>query len=152
MAQAIKEAYLEIASWPEANEEERNFLEGSAEKLSRQVQGPVTFAVLLYPHQSRTEKLLLAHGLNPEEVGRLRGYSVYQSIGMALQNLMLSAYAKGYATCPMTGPIVAAPALEKILNVEPPWRLVALVALGLPAEEPETPPRKGLDEVLTFID
>lgn len=152
MAQAIRQAFQEMAFWPEITHEDRKGIELSIRHGTFFTQAPVTFAVLLELYRSRTEKLLLSHGLAEIEVARRRGNSIYQSIGCALQNLALAAHARGYGTCCMTGPLVAVDALEKVLGVGPPWMLVSLVPMGVPDEAPHPPRRKGINEVLEFID
>lgn len=52
----------------------------------------------------------------------------------------------------MTGPLVAYRELEEILGVDAPWELVALVPLGVPADLPSSRPRRGLEEIVTFLD
>lgn len=75
-----------------------------------------------------------------------------QSIGAAIQNLILTATSLGYGTCWMTGPVDAAKKeLEAILGLEEPWLLVSLVPIGLPTKTYPPRPRKDLAEIVTFI-
>ena len=67
-----------------------------------------------------------------------------------MQVLSSSAHAMGYAACWTCAPIVAGERLQELLEVAPPARLVALVAIGLPAELATTPKRPPLDQVLSF--
>lgn len=73
-----------------------------------------------------------------------------QSVGAAIQNLALAAYARGYGVCWMTAPMLARDELEKILEVQQPWQLAALIPMGVPAETPKPRPRRAAAEVLTF--
>ena len=52
----------------------------------------------------------------------------------------------------MCGPLIATPALEKILQVEKPWKLMALVTMGIPNQELKPKTMKKIDEILEFID
>lgn len=151
MADTVRQAYQELMSWPETTEAQRADLCDTLELATHFCDAPVAIAVLLGPYESKTEKILIAHGMEPEEATSLRGYPTYQSIGMAVENLLLSAHAMGYGACPMTGPLLARHGLERLLRVEPPWRLAMIVALGLPDEFPQMPARKPLEEVLTFL-
>ena len=72
------------------------------------------------------------------------------SVSAAIENMLLAAHALGLGSCWLTGPLVAQEALEKMLGVETPWRLVSLVTLGYAAHSPEAPERKPLEEVLSF--
>ena len=40
----------------------------------------------------------------------------------------------GYGSCWMTAPVLAAPAIEELLGVEPPAQLAALVPVGRPPD------------------
>jgi hypothetical protein len=50
----------------------------------------------------------------------------------------------------MSAPVVAAEGLERVLGVEPPAQLVALVPIGRPAGAPKRSRRQPLDEILSF--
>ena len=106
-------------------------------------QAPVTIFPLIEPYGSLTYK-------RGEIVGQ--DYDpVAQSIGAAIQNLHLAAFALGYGTCWMTGPLIAREKMEELLGVELPWKLAAVIPLGRPAKVPDPRPRKSLDEIATFI-
>ena len=67
-----------------------------------------------------------------------------------VQLLITAAYVLGYGACWMSAPVVAAEQLERILEVEPPARLVALVPVGRPAQHPAPRSRLPVREVLRF--
>jgi nitroreductase len=112
---------------------------------------PAVIAVFAEGYASRTDEALQAGGWTPSEIDRLRGRPDLQSIGAAIQTLLLAAAAKGYGTCWMCAPNLAAPAIERLLGVEEPFRLVALVPLGIPAEEPRGPGRRPVEEVFRYF-
>ncbi|MGE5553418.1 MAG: nitroreductase family protein [Betaproteobacteria bacterium] len=112
---------------------------------------PVVIAVFGEEYRSRTDEALKARGLAAAEIDRLRARPDIQSIGAAIQTLMLAAQAKGYGTCWMCAPVLAAREIERLLGVEERWRLMALVPLGVPAEQPKMPARKPLEEVYTYL-
>ncbi|MBE3574004.1 MAG: nitroreductase family protein [Firmicutes bacterium] len=147
MAAVIEEKIEEMAAWPESKGRERQILASKSWNLFF-TGAPVTFVVLVSPYASSTEAVLQARGLSPAEIDALRQRPDLQSIGAAVENLLLAAYAYGYGTVWMTGPLVAARELEKLLGIEPPWRIACLVPMGRPAEHPEPHPRKPLAEVL----
>ncbi|MFB0543328.1 MAG: nitroreductase family protein [Candidatus Bathyarchaeia archaeon] len=77
------------------------------------------------------------------------------SASMAAQNLMLAAHALGLATCYVNAPLVAKTELERILGIERPWQLMALIPLGYPgdSEPPEARgQRKKVKEITRFIE
>ncbi len=67
-----------------------------------------------------------------------------QSLGAALQNMLLAAHAKGLGACWFSAPVfckdTVRDALKAPVDVEP----QALIALGYPAEKPKAPSRKPL--------
>ena len=111
---------------------------------------PLCIAVLALPPTSPMEELMELAGVSPEEHDRLCARPELQSAGAAVQLLSTSAHAMGYAVCWTCAPIVAGERLQEILAVQPPARLVALVAIGLPAELPTAQKRLPLEQVLSF--
>lgn len=80
--------------------------------------------------------------------------SAAQGIGAAVENILLAATEMGYGTCYMTGPTHAKSEIERLINFNKEgYELMSMVALGVPEENtPKQPPRKPLEEVITFID
>ena len=58
------------------------------------------------------------------------GWSDIESIGCAVETLMLSIAARGRNSCWMTSPLIAWQEVDRLLGVEDPWRTVALVPVG----------------------
>jgi nitroreductase len=71
---------------------------------------------------------------------------------LAIQNLLLAAYAAGLAASGMTGPLVAVDAIREILRVPPSWQVVALIPIGFPDEEPGPTARKPVEQVTQWIE
>lgn len=80
--------------------------------------------------------------------------SAAQGIGAAVENFLLAATEMGYATCYMTGPTHAKTEIEKLIGFDKPgFELMSMISLGVAEENtPPKPPRKPLEEVVTFID
>lgn len=112
---------------------------------------PVVILVFGEEYKSRTDEALRARGLAVAEIDRLRARPDLQSIGAAIQTLMLAAHAKGYGTCWMCAPVLAAREIERLAGVEERWHLLAVVPLGVPAEKPRSPGRKPVEEVFTYL-
>jgi len=112
---------------------------------------PVVIAVLKEPYHGSTEAILAKSGKTPEEIKEMRSGPDIQSVGAAIQNLLLAAHEMGYGTCWMTGSLYAKPELEKVLGVQPPRTLCALIPLGKPAETPPARPRKPVEEIVTWL-
>lgn len=73
------------------------------------------------------------------------------SSAMAVQNMLLAAQAIGLGTCVLTGPLVAADEIERLLEIPPAHELTCLVAVGYPDETPAPPPRKTIEQIAEFI-
>jgi len=74
------------------------------------------------------------------------------SAAMAAQNLMLAAHASGIGSCCITGPLVAQETLKELLGLGKRRKIVCLVALGYPAEQPEAPLRKPVEKIAKYVE
>ena len=148
---AVEERLDEIAAWPQVAAaglvRETRALRGYATFFA---DAPLAIAVLGLPYESHGDRLLALRGVSREEHDRLRARPDLQSIGAAVQLFCTAAHAMGYGTCWMTAPVLAAPAIEELLDVEPPAKLVAVVPVGIPAGEVRPTSRKPVAEVLEF--
>jgi nitroreductase len=114
---------------------------------------PLVIAVTRQPYTTVIESALADSPTSGADINAMRGYPDIQSVGAAVEHLLLAATELGYGTCWLSGPLVAREALESLLGVETPRQLAGLVAVGKPA----TPAAAGhdrqpLDELLRFID
>lgn len=112
---------------------------------------PALIICLATPYASKfREKIFDPIGLVPDEVWREEGI---KSSCLAAQNLMLAAHARGFATCPMTGPVLLAEeALKGYLGIREEAQVNMVIALGHPAEIPAKLPRKSVDDILTIVE
>ena len=100
------------------------------------------------------EKILKANNAPKEVIEMIQSpQSCAQGIGAAVENMLLGAAALGYGACYMTGPAHAKKEIESIVGFDKPsYSLMAIVSLGVPADEtPAQPKRKPLEDVVTFI-
>jgi nitroreductase len=72
-----------------------------------------------------------------------------QSVAAAIQNMLLKAHSLGLGSLWICDIYFASNALTKHLGK--PWKLMAAVTLGWPAEVPTPKPRKSVDEVSEFL-
>jgi len=149
MKDVVDAALDEMAAWPE--------LAGMGSRIKALrayatffAAAPLVMAVFVLPYVSDADEMLRARGLGAEDRDRLRARPDLQSIGAAVQLLCTAAHALGYGSCWMTAPVLAAPAIERLLAVDPEARLVALVPLGRPAGAVTPASRLPLDDVLDF--
>jgi len=114
---------------------------------------PLAIAVVLMPYESVVQDALEESRLTGAKVNAMRGQPDVQSIGAAVEHLLLAAADLGYGGCWMSGPLVAREALERLLGISPPGRLAAMVAIGRPAGTAHAPrERKAVDEILRVIE
>lgn len=69
----------------------------------------------------------------------------------AIQNILLTAHYLGYGGCWMTGPLLAEKDLLQILNLKSSIKLAAVIPIGRPAEIPEAPKRKEIDNIVRMV-
>jgi len=149
LRQAVDDAIDEMAAWPELAGKSRE-IKALRAYATFFVDAPLVMTVFGLPYLTRADEMLLARGLGVEERDRLRARPDLQSIGAAVQLLCTAAHALGYGSCWMTAPVLAAPAIEELLGVEPPARLVAVVPIGRPAGAVNATSRRPVGEVLEF--
>lgn len=151
MRRAVEDAIDEALGDPSLEE-----MHGSISKLRRFFtffdQAPVLICPLHRPQHFLIARTEMARGTGEYEAVREDGFSTAGGVAAAVENLLLAAHALGYGGCWMSGPLFAKDRLEEVLRVEDPWDLFAVVPIGVPAEEPEAPGRKPVEEITTFID
>ncbi len=113
---------------------------------------PVLIAVEMTPYQTVIEELLKGRELSLEDVNRLRNFPNIQSIGAAVENLILSAFDLGYGACWLSGLLIARDELEALLDIKSPNTLAACVAVGNPREFLSQRDKKPFDEIFKLID
>jgi nitroreductase len=71
-----------------------------------------------------------------------------QSVSAAIQNLLLVAHAEGLGSCWMCAPLFCRDVVKTILNLPKAFDPQAFIVMGGRDEEPVTPKRKPLKEVV----
>ena len=84
-------------------------------------------------------------------IRRMEDESGLIGTSLAIGNLLLAAHALGLGASAMTGPLIARGAVEQAFGVPRGWNVVALVALGYPAEAPAPTDRKDAATVTRFV-
>lgn len=96
----------------------------AAEKMRRETEETPAFIVV-------------SCAVNPDELTREEDYAATM---MAVANLMIGAQSLGLGTYVKTGGILRDPDVAELVGLEPGFRIVAVVSLGVPAAE--EPPRR----------
>ena len=153
MAEAVSKSHEYIASLTKNEDEKKKFMRVLPYYINFQ---RASCAILVYANEYKMveEKILRENNVGEDIIEVMKStQSAAQGIGAAVENFMLAATAMGYVTCYMTGPAHAKKEIEEIINFEKPeYSLMSIISLGVPADEtPDSPKRKPLEEVVTFI-
>lgn len=153
MADAVSKSHEYIASLTKNEDEKKKFMRVLPYYINFQ---RASCAILVYANEYKMveEKILRENNVGEDIIEVMKStQSAAQGIGAAVENFMLAATAMGYGTCYMTGPAHAKKEIEEIINFEKPeYSLMSIISLGVPADEtPDSPKRKPLEEVVTFI-
>lgn len=71
----------------------------------------------------------------------------------AIQNMMLMAKALGLGTCWVIAPVFDVRdelKVKRLLNIPEEYKVISIIALGYPDEEPKPRPRKSLEEIVFY--
>ena len=153
MADAVSKSHEYIASLTKNEDEKKKFMRVLPYYINFQRS---SCAILVYATEYKMveEKILRENNVGEDIIEVMKStQSAAQGIGAAVENFMLAATAMGYGTCYMTGPAHAKKEIEEIIKFEKSeYSLMSIISLGVPADEtPDSPKRKPLEEVVTFI-
>ena len=74
-----------------------------------------------------------------------------QSVGAAIQNLLLGAHAEGLGSCWGCAPLFAKAVVREVLKMKSELEPQAFILLGYPDEAPEMPERREVEDILRFV-
>jgi nitroreductase len=151
MGKIVQQKVLEY--FPHENIKEKMMAQAKVLRFSSFfMDAPVLIAVEMSPYKTVIEELLKGRELSLENVNRLRNFPNIQSIGAAVENLILSAFDLGYGACWLSGLLIARNELEELLGITSPNTLGACVAIGKPREIITQRDKKSFDEIFELID
>ena len=111
------------------------------------VDAPVVIVVLSRPYEAVIDKALGNATVDHETLNEIRGYPDIQSIGAAVQNLLLAAVDMGYGACWLSGPVVARDQIESCLNIQSPWKIATMIAVGKATATIPQREKKSLEDI-----
>lgn len=153
MADLVAKRHEEIGNQAKVEKEYKQFMSVMSYYTCFK-DAPVVIMVYGTPYRMIEEKILKDNAIGEEIIAEIKStQSGAQAIGAAVENLLLAAAAMGYGTCYLTGPSHAKKEIEALIGFNKEgYTLMSMVALGVPAENtPTQPPRKPLEEIVTFI-
>lgn len=151
MAEAVRGKLLEILPPTPLDEAEKVANEKLLEFCTWFGDAPAVLLVKTREYEAVLDRALVRWGLSAEEAARLRGHPTAVSVGASVENLLLAATALGYASCWLTGPLVAARELEALLDIHAPWRVGAVIAVGKPVRLTSQSAKHPVDEIFELI-
>jgi len=110
-------------------------------------EAPVVVAVATCPYEAVVDKILAKTEMEHKDINFQRGMPDIQSLGASVQNLLLAAVDMGYGGCWLSGPLVAKEGLEECLGLSKPWKLAAMVAIGVPDGSHSQKEKKRFEEI-----
>jgi len=87
------------------------------------------------------------HGFPDRRRNRLEEHMAHQSIGAAIQNILLAAHTMGLGACWISAPLFCPQTVMRVLKIRKDWNPAALVLVGYPKEKPKTPSRHPFKKV-----
>jgi len=80
-----------------------------------------------------------------------------QSLGAALENFTLKAIDLGYGSCLLTSANYAAAEIEELLKKEigfdkEGYYMASMIALGIPEDNQQSPRKKPVEQIMTYVD
>ncbi len=110
---------------------------------------PAVLAVVLNKYESVWEKGI---DLSHDDINQLRIYPDIQSAGACIQNILLAAVDMGYGACWLSGPMIASPQLENMLDVKKPSKLLSFIAIGKPSKSFLPKEKEDMGQKLIIVD
>jgi len=152
IAGAIYERLDEMKEWEEASGI-LDRLDNKKRAVTFFAEAPVVVAVYMndFRYYDPDFRAVFKERFSSEEQHILFGDGDIQSIGAAIQNLLLAVEEKGYGACWMCEPIVAYERINKVLGEEN-GRLMAIIPIGVPAQNPKMRPKKSFNEICEIIE
>jgi nitroreductase len=112
---------------------------------------PVVVAVVTKPYETISEWLFHDREKAHSIMNEMRFHPDIQSVGAAVQNILLSAADLGYGACWLSGMLIARTELEQLLHIEQPSQLATFVAIGKPAGVAAQAQKKNIEEIYSLL-
>jgi F420 biosynthesis protein FbiB-like protein len=111
---------------------------------------PAMIFVAAQPYRAPADDLD-SGAVGHEAINEMRRHPDIQSIGAAVQNILLSAVDLGLGACWLSGLMAARQELEALLDIQQPWELVTAVAVGKPESRPSPRTHRPVEDFFKLI-
>lgn len=112
------------------------------------VNAPLLIGLTIKPYKAVIDDIFED---DPEKVNELRRFPDHQSVGAAVQNILLKAVDLNLGACWLTGMLIARNDLEKMMNISEPEKLSAFIAVGHPAKHISPRSEIPVDEFIVMM-
>ena len=154
IAKVVGDRHMEIANLAD-NEKDQTNMSKFLKYYTVFKNAPVLILVYAKPYKTVEYKILKDKPECKELYDMVASSQAeIQTIGAAVENLLLAAANMGYGACYMTGPIHSRDKIHEVMgHDETKGELMALIPVGVPEDmSAPQPPRLPLEDVVTFID
>lgn len=154
MADTVEKRHIEIANMAKDDKTKDRFMKFLKYHTAFK-NAPVVILVYCTPYPYLEYNILKESGASEVTLKMLSEPAPHiQNVSAAMENLLLAASNMGYGGCWMTGPNYSIPEIEEIIGFKKEgYDLIAMTPIGVPEENKfPQPPRKPVEEVITFID
>lgn len=110
---------------------------------------PAVIAVATSSYDAMADKIQNSK-ISHDEMNAIRNYPDIQSLGACVENMLLSAVDLGYGACWLSGLMIAKEELEKEINIQKPWTLATVVAIGKAEGEIKRKEKKSIDDIFVL--
>ncbi|MCE5313811.1 MAG: nitroreductase family protein [Armatimonadota bacterium] len=110
-------------------------------------EAPAVIAVAQCPYTAIVDSALEHSNMTHEDINALRGHPDIESVGAAVEHIILAAVDMGYGACWLSGPLIARESLEEQLGLCDSWCLAAMVAVGKPEHDVLQKEKKPIEEI-----
>lgn len=113
---------------------------------------PCIIICLTEPYKSKFGDEIISQMYEKEISEQLLIKESIKSASLAVQNILLAAYAMGYGVCPMSAPtMMEEKKVKELVGIEDKYSIMLILALGKPDEEVKPTPRKSVSEIFQYI-
>ena len=152
MADEILKTYDRII--PNLDDETKAYVERYKAHSTFFTKAPVIIVCVETEAKAFMNGVLEMAKFSEEEIKKMRPDSFLLSMGGAIENMLLSAYAQNLGSCWMGAPVVGVEGIKKVLNLDETDKITSVIAIGKPASDisDKRSNKKLLDEIMEIIE
>ena len=152
MADEILKTYDRII--PNLDDETKAYVERYKAHSTFFTKAPVIIVCVETEAKAFMNGVLEMAKFSEEEIKKMRPDSFLLSMGGAIENMLLSAYAQNLGSCWMVAPVLGVHGIKKDLNLDETDKITSVIAIGKPASDisDKRSNKKPLDEIMEIIE